>query len=182
MDEISQPIAYLCGILFTTFVVLLVFTGKMDNNSQSYVNDAVEEFVDDSCTTGYIAPEKYMKMVKRINNTGNLYNVTILCNSKATSPYVDPEDDTEKADAYANSYSTYNKSEVLDYMFPDDTTTYNNYNMKNGDYLKVSVSLKQPTYSARLLAYITKDPVKTISYSYGSYVGNYEENAAVAQN
>ncbi len=172
--DIARPISYMFGIFFIAFATVMIFSAKIDQNVQSYVSDAVNEFVDDCCTSGYIAPQKYMRMMSKIGSTGNLYDVDLYYQSRIAMPLVEESGDVVEG-AYVDSYQLYNKEEVLSEMFPN-STAYVNYPMKNGDYIKVSVSLKEPTYAGKLLMFVTKTETKTIAYSYGSYVGNNEDN------
>lgn len=174
IDTIAKPIGYVMGILFISFVLLSIFAGKMDQNVQTYCNDAVEEFVDDACAAGYIAPGEYLQMAERLGNTGNMYNITLVHQSKTMMPYV-KSDGTIVQGSYVQSYNLYRGDEILTYIFPAGED-YRNYPLKNGDYLQVTISLKEPTLAARLARVFTKTDLKTISYSYGAYVGNMEDN------
>lgn len=175
MDIIGKVFAFVFGTLTIAYIIMLGPAQKMDQNAQMVVNDAIEDFVDTSCASGYISPENYTRMMKRITATKNVYNVEVTHQSKVVQPYVNP-DGTTKTGAYVDSYNVYRDDEIIDILFPDSTTTYNNYPMKSGDYLKVTLTLAKPTMAARIKAMITKNAYNTISYSYGSYVGSSEEN------
>lgn len=174
--DIARPFVVAMVLGLGTFFIIQVFFTKMDQNTQAYAADAIEKFVDDSCTSGYIAPGSYLEMTRRINNTNNLYNLSIVHEAKVVSPYV-AADGTEKEGQFVVTNVTYNKEEILDEMFPMNETDYYNYILGNGDYLKVTLSLKEPTMAGKLFARISKGHApKTIVYSYGGYVGNTEEN------
>ncbi len=173
--DISRPFVYVAALFTITVFIVQSFYIKLDQNVQSYVDDAITDFVDDSCASGYISPSNYLEMTRRIGNTGNLYNLNLIHESKATMPYVD-NDGNEVAGAYVASNNTFNKQEILDEMFPQGTTEYYNYALRNGDYIKVTLSLKEPTPAGKIFAFLSGQEVKTISFSYGSYVGSVEEN------
>ena len=167
--DISRPLFYMIVIFLTSYLIVYMFTSQFDHNVQSYISDAVNEFVDDCCTSGYIAPQKYMKMMTKIGSTGNLYNVDLYYQSRVAMPLVNDSGDVVEG-AFVESYQLFNKEEVLGEMFPN-STQYQNFPMKNGDFVKVNVSLREPTYAGRLMSL-----GKTIAYSYGAYVGNSEDN------
>lgn len=173
--DVSRPFVYSLGILLVTVFTVQAFFIKLDQNVQSYVDDAVTDFVNDSCASGYIAPENYLKMARRINNTGNLYNLSLIHEAKVVMPYV-KENGSEVKGSFVMSNTTYNKEEILDEMFPVNTTDYYNYKLNNGDYLKVTLNLKEPTPAGKLFSFISGTELKTIALSYGAYVGNQEEN------
>ncbi len=177
--DIARPFVVAIVLGLGTFFIIQIFFTKMDQNVQSYTADAIEKFVDDSCTSGYISPQAYLEMTRRINNTGNLYKLSVVHEAKVVSPYVDANGD-EKEGQFVVTNATYNKEEILDEMFPMNETDYYNYPLGNGDYLKVTLSLKEPTMAGKLFARISKShEPKTIVYSYGGYVGNTEENGMI---
>lgn len=173
--DISRPIVYTIGIFAMTIAIIQMFFIKLDQTSDAYINDAITDFVQDSCASGYISPENYLKMTRRINNTGNLYQLNLIHEAKVVMPLV-KEDGTEELGSYVRSNNTYNKDEILGEMFPADTTEYYNYPLNNGDYIKVTLSLKEPTPAGKLFSFFSKHEINTIAFSFGAYVGNYEEN------
>ena len=176
--DVARPFVFIFLMAFGTFLTVTIFFTKMDQNVQAYAADAIEEFVDDACTSGYISPTSYLELTRRINNTGNLYNLTLIHEAKVVMPYV-TEDGSEVEGSYVVSNTTYAKEEILDEMFPSNSTDYYNYALKSGDYIKVSLSLKEPTMAGKLMALISGYEAKTIVYSYGAYVGSTEENGIV---
>lgn len=174
-DELITPFTFAFGIVLAFVITLCAFTVKLDMDAQSYCDDAVHEFVDTSRASGYISAEAYIDMMTKIGNTGNLYDIEIMHRSKATVPYV-KEDGTEVAGKYGDSYNAYYKDEILSYIFPDGNADYGNYPLKNGDYLKVTFQLREPTLGAKIMRMFSGKTYKTIKGSYGGYVGSLEEN------
>mgnify|MGYP003295287183 CR=1 FL=1 len=174
-DEMMTPITYVFGIFLMFVVVVGIYAGKMDNNSQTYCNDAIEEFVDNARASGYISAEAYLEMMRKINDSGNLYEVQIAHRSKTSMPYID-EYGNQIDGKFVDSYNAYYKDEILGYIFPSGGGDYNDYSLKNGDYIKVSFYLKDATLGSKLLRFITTKSIKTISGSYGGYVGSTEES------
>lgn len=175
MLDVARPFVVGFGIFFATYFTILLFFTKMDQNTQAYCEDAINEFVANSCSAGYISPSAYLEMTKRVNNTGNMYEVTITHDAKVVMPEVN-EDGDEVEGSYVVSVMTFNNEEILEEMFPYGSSTYYNYPLNNGDEIKVSLSLKSPTLAGRLFSYISKNEVKTIRYNKSGYVGNNEDN------
>ncbi len=174
-EEIITPITYVVGIVFIVAYAVAGLFIKMDSNAQTYCNDAVVEFVDKSRASGYISAESYIEMMSRINNTNNLYKVSITHQSKTFVPLTDGNGN--ELGGVAEAYNTYYKDEILDYIFADDGMDgYHNYALKNGDYLKVSFELEEPTIGTRIVTFFSVHTPKTIYGTYGGYVGSTEEN------
>ena len=114
--DISRPFVYAIGLFLITVFIVQVFYIKFDQNVQSYVDDAVTDFVNDSCASGYMSPESYLKMARKINNTGNLYTLSMIHEAKVVMPYV-KENGKEVKGSFVVSNSTYNKEEILEEMF-----------------------------------------------------------------
>ena len=172
--DVARPISYMFAMFISAFAIILIFSSKFDQNVQAYVSEAVDEFVNDACTSGYMAPEKYMKMMQKISGTGNLYNVNLIYQSKTAMPLI--KGNKVVKGSYVDSYQLYTTDEILEEMFPSGSVYYENFPMKTGDNLKVQLTLKKPTMAGRLLMFVTKTETRTISYTYSSYVGNTEEN------
>lgn len=173
-EEILTPITYTVSIFLVLVIAIYALFSKMDSNAQTYCNDAIVEFVDKSRAAGYISAEAYIEMMTRINNTNNLYNVSIMHQSKVIVPNTDGNGNS--LGGVANAYNTYFKDEILDYIFADDgMSEYHNYPLKNGDYLKVSFELQEPTLAAKMISFFTVHTPKTIYGAYGGYVGSTEE-------
>lgn len=173
-EEIITPITYGVGICIVVVFAIIGLFIKVDSNAQTYCNDAIVKFVDKSRASGYISAEAYIEMMTSINNTNNLYEVFIMHQSKTLVPRTD--ESGNNLGGVTNAYNTYYKDEILDYIFVDDGMNgYHNYPLKNGDYLKVSFELKEPTFSAKMISFFTTHTPKTIYGAYGGYVGSTEE-------
>ena len=173
--DISRPFVFLAGLFMMTMFICQIFFAKLDQNVQSYCSDAITNFVDDACASGYISPSSYLEMTRRINNTGNMYNLNLIHEARVLAPYVDKSGKEVKG-SYVVSNSTYNKEEILEEMFPSSNKKYYNYPLNNGDHIQVTLSLKEPTMAGRIFALLSGNEIKTIGYSYGGYVGSMEDN------
>lgn len=173
--EWFTPITYAIGLLLAVVGVVTLFALNMDIHSQAYCDDAAHEFVDNARAAGYISATSYIEFRQRLNNTGNLYDVTISHDSKASHPMTDAAGN-EIEGRYMNGKTSYNQNEITSYMFPDNSDEFCNYPLKEGDYLKVSYTLKSSTFGGKLIKMWLNVNGKSISGSYGGYVGSIEEN------
>lgn len=173
-EEAITPITYVVCIIAVVFFAVAGLCIKMDSNAQTYCNDAIVEFVDKSRASGYISAEAYIEMMTRINDTNNLYNVSIMHQSKTLVPFTD--ENGNALGGVTSAYNAYYKDDILDYIFSDDGMDgYHNYALKNGDYLKVSFELSEPTFATKLVTMFSTHTPKTIYGAYGGYVGSTEE-------
>lgn len=164
-ENILKPFSYAIGIFVMFAIPICLYAIKTDYNSQSVCDDAVQQFVDRSRAAGYISANNYNDMISTITATGNLYNINIYHQSKICYP--------GESQSFDYNYMTYTTEEILDQLF--DESGAGQYNMKNGDYLKVTYSLKDPTLGARIYSLWTTHSYKSIRGSYGGYVGSAGE-------
>lgn len=169
MDGLSfsivfKPFLIAGAVLFMFMVPVMLYFSKADYDVQTVCDDAVHEFVDKSRASGYISANNYNQMIHEMSATGNLYDIKIVHESKICYP---------GEDSYVSNYYTYTTDEILSEIF--DETGAGSYIMKNGDYLKVQYSLKEPTVAAKFYGMITTHTRKSIQGSYGGYVGAAKE-------
>ena len=176
-NNLFTPYTYAFGFFVCFAFITIVVTFKIDNDSQTYCDNAVHEFVDQTRATGYISPQAYLEMCEKMNNTGNLYDIKLVHQSTKLTPYVDAAGNEKKGE-FAEIYDAYYKEEILSVLFPTNTSFYGSYPLKNGDYIKVSYSLKEPTLASKIIGLISTHSIKTIYGSYGGYVGSTEEKGA----
>lgn len=173
-QEFLTPVNYVVGIFLVALLGMGSLCLKMDASAQSYCNDAVEEFVDKARASGYISAESYTEMMQRINATNNIYQVSIRHESRISVPQTN--DEGHVTGGVTNAYNAYYKDEILGYIFNDDGSSgFHNYPLKNGDYIQVTFELEEPTFATRLVTFFSARAPKTISGSYGGYVGSTEE-------
>lgn len=152
------------------FIMPTMFVGlKEEKSIQIYVDDAVTEFVDRSNAIGYISEENYLKFTQRLSNTGLLYDVEIVHYNAIALP------DTEHASPaeYITQYEATYTEDILSSVFPDNGSD-GLYQMKNGDFLSVSLTNKTSTIGMQIYNFLVgriSNTIKTIKTTYGGYVG-----------
>lgn len=175
LDHLIKPISYVFGVFVTFIVVICIYLVKLDYDVQTYCNTAVQEFVDKARATGYISANSYRELTQKFGNTGNLYTITIKHESYNTYPVTDDAGNVVSGQ-YSDSYRAYYNDEILEAIFPEDINQpEGQWSMKTGDYLKVSFELQEATLGSKLYRLWTKTELKTISGSYGGYVGGTSE-------
>lgn len=155
-----KPILIAGAILFMFIVPMMFYFAKVDYDVQTVCDDAVHEFVDKSRTSGYVSANNYNQMIHKMSATGNLYEVHIIHESKICYP---------GGSSYDSNYYTYTTDEILSDIF--DETGAGTHIMKNGDYIKVQYTLKEPTIASKLFGAFSTHTRKSIKGSYGGYVG-----------
>lgn len=159
------------------FAIFIIFTGstmlyaqKQDTIVQSYVDSAVEEFVDTSRARGYVAQNTYEEFISKLDATQNVYDVNMTHYSERQAPVT--KGDTKDYESY---YEAYTQDDILSTIYDQATTESTaRYDMKTGDFLRVEVKNTSPTLGRRLLGMFTGNSSEggQIVSSYGGYVGN----------
>lgn len=168
-DIIGKFAIIIFGIVLIFFVPVTIIALKQDNTAQSYIDNAVVEFVDNARATARITPQAYEKMIYKINSAHAPCEVKIWHSAKFVLP-----DSEIGSDKYSNVVATedYGKDVILSCMYPDDTQSLD-YVLKEGDYLKVTVQNESPTLGARLAGVLLPGyNQNSLFTTYGGYVGN----------
>lgn len=166
-DTLGRIFVAFFGCIAMFLVPVMLIAQKQDTVSQSYIDNAVVEFVDNARAAGKITPEAYEKMCNKIDTAHLICEVRIVHSAAYTVPKGSGplyETETYRFD--------YNKDEILNVMYPPVGDNID-YQMKNGDYLKVEVQNTTPTLGSRMFRlFQNKSADTTLFASYGGYVGN----------
>lgn len=165
-DVLGKFVVILFGIFFIFYIPITIIALKQDAQKQTYIDDTVTEFVDNARATGKIAPAEYEHMVERVFLAESPCTIEIFHGAKyVTVDATDP-------DKYVTGSDYFTKQEILDVMYPDENTAIN-YEMKNGDYIKVTVNNDEPSLGTSLLRVIVPSTgTQSLFTSYGGFVGN----------
>lgn len=165
-DFFGRMVASVLLIMAIVFLPVLTLSLKMENTTRSMIETYVTEFVDNARGTGKITPEEYEKCYSNILRCQEFCSFEITHSSKMFA-----------ADEDANGfYSDFNTQDILDVMYNGAEETA--YEMRNGDYLKVTVKNEKPTMATRLYRIfirLNKNNNTSIYVNYGGLVGNYIE-------
>jgi len=167
-DILGKVLAIIASVYVLFFLPLTIVALKMDNTSQAYIDDAVVEFVDNARSTAIITTKAYEELCNRINMVQGNCTVEITHSSE----YYILDGHT-----LVPLYYDYQKGDILDRIY---TVAGGNqkYEMKNGDFISVTVYNNSPTLATQLYRMIMPGYNKSgisIYSTYSGYVGNNAE-------
>lgn len=163
-NVISLMVAMFALIAAVLFVPILNFTMKTDDTSQGLVDNAVHTFVDNVRKSGKITAEEYETMMSTINKAQPLCDIHIRYGKEK---YISDDNGTNVEDYY----DEYGETQILDIIYTD-TGDNNEFMMKKGDYIHVTVQNTTPTFGNKMLSIIIPSAAtaKTIVATYGGHV------------
>lgn len=162
-DTLITVVAILLAAILMFLFPLMSISERSDDVSQLSVQTAVNEFVDNSSTTGKITIENYNALVSKLNATGNPYEVEI--EHKILDENIGKKSAwTQGIVIGENVYYSVYTSQIMGEI---EKNTNGIYNMKKGDILSVSVK-----NSGKTLAQM----IRGVFYSIGTN-GNYQISA-----
>lgn len=167
-DALGKILAIIAGVFVLFFLPLTIVALKMDNTSQAYIDDAVVEFVDNARSTAIITTNAYEELCNKINTVQSNCTVEITHSSKYV--VLDGHD-------LVTQYYDYQKGDILDVIYTGAGTNLK-YEMKNGDFISVTVYNNSPTLATQLYRMIMPGYNKSgisIYTTYSGYVGNNAE-------
>ena len=163
MDLVGRIWGFIFGALALFLGMTTIYALKQDSNVQSYVDNAVENFVDTSRAPGKITKNNYEMFIESLDATKNVYEINIQHYEEKMSPTTVGE--------YEITYDAHDKADVIEGIYADDST---GYQMSTGDFIRVSVRNTSPTLGRKLMGLFLgngSDGGQIIS-SYGGYIGN----------
>ena len=133
-DTLITIVAILLAAILMFIFPMMSVAERSDDVSQLSVQTAVNEFVDNSRTTGKITIENYSKLVNKLNATGNAYEVEM--EVKLLDENVGKKTAWTQSQVIGeNTYYSVYTSQIMDVIGQDNTS----YNMKEGDIFSVKV-------------------------------------------
>lgn len=168
-DIIGKFAIIIAGVILVFFIPLTIISLKQDNTTQSYIDNAVMEFVDNARASARITPKAYEKLVDKVNIAHAPCTIEIWHSAKYTVP-----DYNSATGAYGSitAHEDFSKMYILEHMYPDNFTA-KDYELKEGDFLQVTVSADSPTLGSRMAGvFLPGYNKRSIFTAYGGYVGN----------
>ena len=133
-DTLITIVAILLAAILMFIFPMMSVAERSDDVSQLSVQTAVNEFVDNSRTTGKITIENYSKLVNKLNATGNAYEIEM--EVKLLDENVGKKTAWTQSQVIGeNTYYSVYTSQIMDVIGQDNTS----YNMKEGDIFSVKV-------------------------------------------
>ena len=155
-DTLITVVAILLAAILMFIFPMMSVAERSDDVSQLSVQTAVNEFVDNSRTTGKITIENYSKLVNKLNATGNAYEIEM--EVKLLDENVGKKTAWTQSQVIGeNTYYSVYTSQIMDELGEDGIGTYK---MKEGDIFSVKVK-----NSGRTLAQMIRGVFYSISGS-----------------
>ena len=145
-DILGKVVSSIVAIIAFVFLPVILITLKTEDAVQSYVQSRTVSFIDDCRASGCISPQNYLTYVYAIGATGT-YDIQI---------------------EHHGSIAYY-RDEILNEMF--SAGSEQDYPMKNGDYLSITVQGKGSGITDALLMFFTGTDGGKVAVSYGGQVG-----------
>lgn len=163
MEHFSTMIAGFLAIVTLIFMPVMNVALQADNVSQNVIDNAVQEFVDDSRSSGKITAHEYEKMMDSINRAQPLCDIHITCGHKKYVPDV--------SGTVMDYHDENGETVILDSLYTDSGET-SDYLLKKGDYLHVTVKNTTPSNGMKILSLFipSSKSATTIYTTYGGYV------------
>ncbi len=166
-DTLITVIAIGLAAVLMFIFPLMTMSDRTDDVAQLTVETATTEFVDEIRTTGKITSDKYSQYLQTIGSTGNTYNVEMEVKVLDENPgKKTTQTDREKIgeNVYYSVYTSQIENELKE---------RNNYKLKEGDLVSVSVKNTNQTLSQQLKNFfysVTGNDTYTIAASHGGIV------------
>lgn len=161
---------YLMAIVILIFVPVMIYAMKTDQMIENYANDVVNEFVDNACATGIISSTAYEKMVNNLDKTGIVYDIYLIHSSEQIEPKVD-DDGNVVVNSFEQFHNEFRNEDIFELLFEKGNGN-NKYYMKEGDFLRVIIESRTPSWGTRLWNSISHGHESHINVNAGNYVGN----------
>ena len=145
-DSLITIVAIFLAAILMFIFPLVTIAERSDDISQLTVQAAVTDFVDTAKSTGKITMDEYNKLLKKIEATGNTYDVEL--EVKVLDENVGKKSAWTQGQVIGenNYYSVYT-SQIMNYMASMNGVGDGVYTMKEGDIISVSVKNNNKTLS-----------------------------------
>lgn len=163
MDAFGKILAYTFSILMIGYFVITVRGLNQDDLAQTYLNSAVIEFVDDARSSGKITARSYTDLCYKVDTVVPLANIEIV---HQAAYFVADEDGNINVHYYATV-----KEDILSAIYNGT----GEYDMHNGDYLKVTVYNTEPSLGSKLMRVFSQRPDNynvSLYVTYSGSIGN----------
>lgn len=145
-DSLITIVAIFLAAILMFIFPLMSIAERSDDISQLTVQAAVNDFVDSAKSTGKITMDEYNKLLKKIEATGNTYDVEM--EVKVLDENIGKKSAwTQGSVIGENNYYSVYTSQIMNYMASMEGEGDGVYTMKEGDIISVSVKNNNKTLS-----------------------------------
>lgn len=145
-------IVIVLGAIILFVFPLMTMADRNDDITQSVVDTAVSEFVNDVRTTGILTMDKYSKLVEELSATGNVYNVEMQLGVLDENPNIKIAQ-VERTKIGENVYYTMYTSQILDMLNPSSGVTQA-VALKEGDFFYTKATIDSTTIADQLKSFL----------------------------
>lgn len=152
MDSFSKMIAIFLAAILMYITPLLYMAQKQDSISQIYIYSETSRFIDSIKNSGYVSRNMYEDFIKRIDKTGNLYEIEVTHCHRRVEPLVDINTNDILRDFSIYYYNTY-----ADEIF-EAFDLNQDYYFNRGDYISIKVTNRNKTTAISILeSFLSRD-------------------------
>ena len=167
-DVIGRFWIIIVGCVLCFIIPVAILAAKHDDLAEEYIEKYVHDFVDNTAATARITDFSYSQLVNHVSKADANVDIAIWHSARYQTPY-------QKPDGTIGVYTAeedYGIDHILACMYPDDYSTYD-YELKEGDYIQVVITQREPTLSQRITGvFLRGSQPLTVYETYGRYVGN----------
>ncbi len=176
-DVLGRIFMAIFGSILLFIMPVVLIAQKQDLLAQTYIDNAVVEFVDNARASGKITYRAYEQLCNKVDAAHMLCDIRITHSAAYVVPTSKDENGYFDTEVYHYDYT---KEDILNKIYPEpvDGVIQDevDYPMKNGDYLKVEVKNISPTLGVRMARMVSlRRDDATLYSSYGGYVGNNKQ-------
>lgn len=181
MDNIFDHIIGMAIVTVFMFLLLGLILFDAESNLNSSIQDATSEFVNESCITGEISADAYKDFVKKVCRYGQ-YDIRLTVETDVAYPAVS----LSGKKGVRMGQDSFPGKNITGYMFPEAyKDTYGNwvqpdeqnYALKTGDRLTVTVVRKSSLTSGFMRAFSGRSNSDTVITTYHNVSGITGEGA-----
>jgi hypothetical protein len=166
MDSFSKIISLFIAIILMFLFPVYYMAQKQDSISQLYVSSETTKFVDSIKNSGYVSKSMYEIFIKKIDMTGNLYEIELTHSHRKVEPLVDVSTNDILQDFSVYYYNT-NEQDIYDAFDKGQ-----DYFFHKGDYISIYVYNRNKTIATSMLESILSKDIEDIqiAVTYGGMI------------
>lgn len=166
MDSFSKIISIFLAVILMFLSPLLYMAQKQDTMSQLFVSSETTGFIDNIKNSGYVSKSMYEDFIKKIDKTGNLYQIEFTHCHRRVEPLVEVNTNDILHDFSVYYYNTY-EAEIFDAFDRDQ-----DYYFNRGDYISIRVYNRNKTIATAIIEGILSKDVEDIqiAVTYGGMI------------
>lgn len=171
MDVFGKVVAIFAGVILLFIAPLFYMAQKQDSISQLYVAQETTRLTDTIRMSGVLTLTMYKDYIKRIDKTGNLYDLQIVHAHKRVAPDYDETTATVGKKIHSYFYNTYEDEIYLAFDEGKD------YYFTQGDYISVKVVNRNKTMAASIFSLLSRGDNNEVSIlvTYGGLIRDEAE-------